>query len=75
MGFEIPIDASLIQREFMDIKLNLIRKTLIPFRKPSSHILFVSNPSNHPKQMLNNYLQLITKDVTVYLVFKSHLTV
>ena len=46
------IDTGLIQTEFLEIELNLINKTYIPFRKPNSDIIYVSNQSNHPTQIL-----------------------
>jgi len=51
-GFKITVDAGLIQTDFLDIKLNLPNRTYIPFRKPNSNILYVSNQSNHPNQIL-----------------------
>ena len=51
----------LIQRDFLDIELNLPNRTYIPFRKPNSDILYVSKQSNHPNQILKQLPITINK--------------
>ena len=65
------IDTDLIQKEFLDIKLNLTNKTHITLRKLSWVILYVSNQSNQPYQILNQLP--ITK--IIYQVTRNQLIV
>lgn len=43
---------NIIQTDFLDIELNLTNKIYIPFSKPNLYILYVSNQSYHPNQIL-----------------------
>ena len=52
LGFKITIDTVLIQKDLLNIELNLPNRTYILFRKPNSDILYLSNQSNHPNQIL-----------------------
>ena len=65
------IDTELIQKEFLDIKLTLTNKMHITLRKLSWDILYVSNQSNQPYQILNQLL--ITK--IIYQVTRKQLIV
>ena len=60
-GFKITIDAGLTQTDFLDIDLNLTNKIYIPFRRPNSDILYVSDQSNHPNQILKQLPITINK--------------
>ena len=71
LGFKMIIDTDLIQKEFLDIKLNLTNKTHITLRKLSWVILYVSNQSNQPYQILNQLP--ITK--IIYQVTRNQLIV
>ena len=68
-GFKITIDAGLIQTDILDIELNLPNRIIIPFRKPNSDILYVSNQSNHPNQILKQLP--ITINVRLYKLSSS----
>ena len=65
------IDTDLIQKEFLDMKLTLTNKMHITLRKLSWDILYVSNQSNQPYQILNQLL--ITK--IIYQVTRKQLIV
>ena len=65
------IDTELIQKEFLDIKLTLTNKMHITLRKLSWDILYVSNQSNQPYQILNQLP--ITK--IIYRVTRNQLIV
>ena len=47
--------------DFLDISLNVSDKSHIPYKKPNDTPLYVNKMSNHPKSIINNIPDMVSK--------------
>ena len=66
-GLKITVDICGGQVDFLDIILDADQKSHRPYKKPNDTPLYINTQSNHPKNIIGNIPDMISKRLRVYL--------
>ena len=64
IGLRITIEGPMNRTNFLDITLDLAKKTYAPFRKQNNETKYINTKSNHPRNILRQIPDMISKRIS-----------